>query len=100
MNMEKVSKIKIGCKPYELYDPTAHEAIERIQERDVLEDISVEANVDDTTGTPAVSVIKGENKITLNFSGLKGERGEKGEQGEQGPAGLMGIKGEDGQDGA
>lgn len=100
MNMEKVSKIKIGCKPYELYDPTAHEAIERIQEKDVLEDISVEANVDDTTGTPAVSVIKGENKITLNFSGLKGERGEKGEQGEQGPAGLMGIKGEDGQDGA
>ena len=109
--MEKISKIKIGCKPYEVYDPSAHEKIEQITDRDVLKDIVVEAHVDDTTGTPNVAVVKGENKITLNFSGLKGEsgnngqdavqgeRGPQGPQGEQGPQGPQGPQGEPGYDG-
>lgn len=109
--MEKISKIKIGCKPYEVYDPSAHEKIEQITDRDVLKDIVLEAHVDDTTGTPNVAVVKGENKITLNFSGLKGEsgnngqdaaqgeRGPQGPQGEQGPQGPQGPQGEPGYDG-
>lgn len=111
--MEKISKIKIGCEPYEIYDPSAHEKIEQITDRDILKDIIVEAHVDDTTGTPNVAVVKGENKITLNFSGLKGEsgingedatgiqgpKGDKGDMGEQGPQGPQGEPGYDGKTG-
>lgn len=99
--MEKIKKIKIGCKPYEVYDPSAHEKIEQITERDLLQDIVVEAHVDDTTGTPNVAVVKGENKITLNFSGLKGEPGNSGENavGIQGPKGDKGDKGDTGAQG-
>lgn len=99
--MEKIKKIKIGCKPYEVYDPSAHEKIEQITERDILQDIVVEAHVDDTTGTPNVAVVKGENKITLNFSGLKGEPGNSGEDavGIQGPKGDKGDKGDTGAQG-
>ena len=108
--MEKVKKIKIGCKPYEVYDPSAHERIDQLEQRDLLENITVEAHVDDTTGTPNVNVVKGENKITLNFSGLKGqpgidgldavgEQGPEGPQGETGPEGPQGPQGEPGYDG-
>lgn len=111
--MEKISKIKIGCKPYDIYDPSAHEKIEQITERDILENIEVEAHVDDTIGTPNVTVVKGENKITLKFSGLKGEsgidgenaigiqgpKGDKGDTGEQGPQGPQGEPGYDGKTG-
>lgn len=108
--MEKIKKIKIGCKPYEVYDPSAHEKIEQMSERDLLQDIVVEAHVDDTTGTPNVAVVKGENKITLNFSGLKGEpgnsgedavgiQGPKGDKGDKGDTGVQGPQGEPGYDG-
>lgn len=110
MDMEKIKKIKIGCKPYEVYDPSAHERIDQLEQRDLLENITVEAHVDDTTGTPNVAVVKGENKITLNFSGLKGEHGDnginatgiqgpKGDKGDKGDTGAQGPQGEPGYDG-
>lgn len=98
--MEKIKKIKIGCKPYDVYDPSAHERIDQLEEKDILENIVVEAHVDNTTGTPNVAVVKGENKITLNFSGLKGESGDSGHDAEQGPQGPKGDKGDKGDTGA
>lgn len=66
----------------------------------VTPDITATASVDETTGTPAVSVTKSGTDTNPNFdfafSGIKGEKGEKGEkgaQGEQGPQGETGATG-------
>lgn len=54
-------------------------------------DITASASVDDTTGTPAVSVEKsGSDPINFAFA-FSGIKGEKGETGEQGPAGKDGT---------
>ena len=54
--------------------------------------ISAAATVDNTTGTPSVTVVKtGTNAaptFTFNFSGIKGEKGDTGATGPQGPAGT------------
>lgn len=54
--------------------------------------ISAAATVDNTTGTPSVTVVKtGTNAaptFTFNFSGIKGEKGNTGATGPQGPAGT------------
>lgn len=61
--------------------------------------VSIEATVDDSTGTPAVEVTTADGKTTLAFSGLKGEKGEQGEQGPQGETGPQGEKGDTGETG-
>jgi hypothetical protein len=102
--MEKVSKIQIGCSKYDIQDSEARQLIQDLG-NNVLRNIDIEANVDDTTGTPSVYVVKGDNKITLNFSGLKGEIGQKGEDGapgrdgQDGKDGVNGVNGSDGQRG-
>lgn len=63
----------------------------------ITPDISISAAVDNTTGTPAVTVTKGGSTTAPNydllFTGLKGEKGEKGETGATGPQGPAGIDG-------
>lgn len=67
-------------------------------------DITANASVDDTTGTPAVAVEKTTTDTGLNFdfkfSGLKGEKGADGAPGPQGPQGEKGEKGDTGATGA
>lgn len=63
-------------------------------EKLVVPDISADATVDETTGTPAVEVEKTQDgtdvQFNFAFSGLKGEQGEQGPQGEQGETGATG----------
>ena len=63
--------------------------------------ISATASVDNTTGTPAVTVTKSGSvdapSINFSFTGLKGEQGAQGIQGE---TGAQGIRGETGATGA
>lgn len=66
-------------------------------------DINATASVDDTTGTPSVTVTKTEETDAVNFdfafTGIKGEKGEKGDTGEKGADGAAGAAGEKGADG-
>lgn len=61
------------------------------------------ASVDDTSGTPEVSVELGgtaqDRTFAFAFSGLKGPQGAPGPQGIQGPQGPQGEKGETGPQG-
>lgn len=62
-------------------------------------ELTATATVDDTTGTPAVSVTqtgKNNENIAFSFSGLKGETGATGATGPQGPQGEQGEAGETG----
>lgn len=69
-------------------------------------DITATASVDDTVGTPDVTVTKHTTDDATNFdfafTGIKGEKGEEGAQGpkgDPGPAGEQGPKGERGPQG-
>ena len=75
-------------------------------------DIDATASIDDTIGTPSVTVTKTleEDKINFDFDfkHLKGNQGERGEQGiqgipgvpgERGPQGIPGVPGERGPQG-
>lgn len=71
--------------------------------------ITAEATVDNTVGTPAVTVTKSgtdeDPHFAFAFTGLRGERGEQGIQGiqgiqgERGERGLQGERGERGEQG-
>lgn len=68
-------------------------------ESEIAEKLTASASVDDTTGTPEVSVSTTGYNVDFKFSGLKGERGEKGEQGAPGEKGEQGERGASGKDG-
>lgn len=68
-------------------------------ESEIAEKLTASASVDNTTGTPEVSVATTGYNVDFKFSGLKGERGEKGEQGIQGERGERGEQGEQGRPG-
>ena len=63
----------------------------------VVPNISAAATVSNTTGTPAVTVVKtGTNSaptFTFNFTGIKGEKGDKGDKGDTGATGATGSSG-------
>lgn len=63
----------------------------------IIPDISINATVNNTVGTPSVSIEKTgtlENPVfNLSFENLKGEQGLKGDKGEQGIAGTNGADG-------
>ncbi len=61
--------------------------------------ITATATVDNTTGTPAVTVTADGNALNFAFTGLKGEKGATGAQGPQGPAGADGAQGAKGDKG-
>ena len=64
--------------------------------------ISMTATVDQTTGTPSVSVSKSGSdeapSFNLAITGIKGEKGDKGDTGDQGPQGDPGPQGPAGAD--
>lgn len=66
-------------------------------------DITATASVDDTVGTPDVTVTKQTKDDVTNFdfafTGIKGEKGEKGEEGAPGPQGEKGADGAPGPQG-
>ena len=68
--------------------------------------ITAEAEVDDTIGTPSVTVETEQTDdsfdMNFKFTGLKGEQGNqgpKGDTGERGPQGIQGPKGDTGETG-
>lgn len=69
-----------------------------------VESVKAEASVDNTTGTPSVTVSNvgtdADVNLKFSFSGIKGEKGERGEQGETGPIGPQGDPGPKGDPGA
>ena len=69
-----------------------------------ITDLTASADVDNTTGTPAVELeVTQEGQVAnlnFSFSGLKGETGETGAQGPQGPKGDTGETGAQGPQGA
>lgn len=71
---------------------------------DAILDLTAEASVSNTSGTPAVTVnvteAGGHKNMAFAFSGIKGETGAQGETGPQGPEGPEGPEGPAGQDGA
>ena len=90
-----------GLKSQEL-DPTIPSSYETIEVRNgekgdagatgTTPDITATATVNNTTGTPAVTVTKSGTTdaptLAFAFSGIKGEKGEKGEQGDAGATGT------------
>lgn len=64
---------------------------------------AVSATIDNTSGTPNVSVSLGgttvERTFTFSFTGLKGAKGDTGEQGPQGDKGETGETGDKGDKG-
>lgn len=46
------------------------------------QDIEISASVDDSTGTPNVSVSGSDGSYVFSFTGLKGEKGDKGDKGD------------------
>ena len=57
-------------------------------ESEIAEKLTASASVDNTTGTPEVSVSTTGYNVDFKFSGLKGERGEKGDTGATGATGA------------
>lgn len=60
---------------------------------------SAEATVDGTTGTPSVTASIANQRLSLAFSGLKGETGAKGDTGDTGAKGDTGDTGAQGPKG-
>lgn len=69
-----------------------------------VQSVKAEATVDNTTGTPAVTVSNvgtdADVNLKFSFSGIKGEKGEQGIQGDIGPEGPQGPIGPKGDPGA
>lgn len=64
----------------------------------ITPNITLSATVDNTVGTPTVTVTKGGTAanpvFTFAFSGIKGNQGVQGDTGSQGPQGPQGPKGD------
>lgn len=71
--------------------------------RDSILDLTADATVNETVGTPAVVVSVtesgGHKNMAFAFSNLKGETGQQGPQGERGPQGEKGDTGAQGPQG-
>ena len=71
--------------------------------RDSILDLTADATVSDTIGTPAVTVSVtesgGHKNMNFSFSNLKGERGPQGDRGPQGETGDTGAQGPQGETG-
>lgn len=91
------------CLSYEQQIAFILKLIEDIDTGVIVPDITADATVDQSTGTPSVTVVKtGEDEapvFTFNFHNIKGETGQRGQQGEQGEQGETGRPGNDGADG-
>ena len=91
------------CLSYEQQIAYILKLIEDIDTGVIVPEITADATVDQSTGTPSVTVVKtGEDEapvFTFNFHNIKGERGERGEKGDTGETGATGHPGNDGADG-
>lgn len=91
------------CLSYEQQIAFILKLIDDIDGGVVIPEITADATVDQSTGTPSVSVVKtGTDEapvFTFNFHNIKGETGERGEKGETGETGATGRPGNDGADG-
>ena len=91
------------CLSYEQQIAFILKLIEDIDSGVVIPEITADATVDQSTGTPSVSVVKtGTDEapvFTFNFHNIKGETGQRGEKGETGEQGETGRPGNDGADG-
>lgn len=100
----KVPKDWYACMTPEQRDAWLYKMVEELAKRGegAVPDITANATVNNTTGTPTVNVVKTgddyEPVFTFNFDGLKGERGVQGIQGEKGDTGI-GEKGDTGETG-
>lgn len=96
--MQCVDEYNTGCGCCCTQNSDLQDAIDQLRE-EMLTDINISANVDDTIGNPHVSVVKDGNNFTFNFSGLKGSQGVKGDTGLPGKDGIDGTDGRNGSDG-
>lgn len=91
------------CLSYEQQIAYILKLIEEIDGGVIIPEITADATVDQSTGTPSVSVVKtGTDEapvFTFNFHNIKGETGQRGEKGETGETGATGRPGNDGADG-
>lgn len=91
------------CLSYEQQIAFILKLIDDIDGGVVIPEITADATVDQSTGTPSVSVVKtGTDEapvFTFNFHNIKGETGERGEKGDTGETGATGRPGNDGADG-